>query len=121
MTDGDPDSGAAEPAWLDDMLRVTLTDIPVADAAWSPPPGLLNEIDRGIDDGWPDGQPPTVDELAAADGDAGPAHWASGDVSGEHGWTDPDVDLSPDLGHVHGWHHDDDHGGPNDPEPGPHI
>jgi hypothetical protein len=119
MTDDDNSLGP-EPSWLDHTLRAALTHIPQeSTATGSLPVALLEDIDRAIDDGWPQGRPMTVEELAADSGDSGGGHW-SADVTHGHSWADPAAEFAePD--HLHGGHHHDDHSSHIDPDPEPHL
>lgn len=123
MTDDGDNPLGPEPSWLDDTLRAALTHIPQESAATgSLPVATLEEIDRAIDGGWPQGRPMTVEELAAgADtGDSHDDHW-SADLTHEHGWADPVADEAINPDHLHGGHHHDDQSSHIDPDHGPHL
>lgn len=112
-----------EPSWLDDALRAALTRTPEGAAAdGALPAAMLEEIDSAIDAGWPQGRPPTVEELAASGDidDHEPRQYA-GDGIGEHGSTHSPADHGVDVSHVHGWHHHEDHSTHIDPDSGPHL
>jgi hypothetical protein len=65
--DGDPQTDP-DAALLDHQLRQLLTDFPDAsDIGGALPLGAADEISRAIGRAWPDGQPPTPEELAGED------------------------------------------------------
>ena len=109
---GDPETDP-DAALLDHQLRDLLTDLPhPGDSGSTLPPEVAEEISRIVDSAWPDGHPPTADELAAED--AGYEH--AGHDSDLH-WTGLDPDHAS-----HGIHHTDtEHEGGHDGlDHGPH-
>lgn len=64
---GDPETDP-DAALLDHELRQFLNDIPdSANAGAHLPPDAASEIAHAVNLAWPDGRPPTVDELGADD------------------------------------------------------
>jgi hypothetical protein len=121
MIDNGENQVGPEPSWLDDVLRSALTEIPQEQTdIGSAPAEMASEIARAIEEGWPHGRPPTLDELADDADDAGEVregHWSS-DPTHEQSWPDPVIDEDPGQGHLHGWHRHDDHSADTDPEHG---
>jgi hypothetical protein len=118
MIGNDESQVGAQPSWLDDVLRAALTDIPDEQpAAGAVPADMVADIGRAIDDGWPQGRPPTLEELAA-DGDADDGHdgHRSTELTHEQSWADPVTDEASGTSHPHGWHHHYDHSAHIDPE-----
>jgi len=109
------------PSWLDDMLRAALTRLPEDVAVQgAQPAAMLDEIDRAIDAGWPQGHPLTLEELAAdhAGTESRGEQW-SGEGGYGHHWDHSGSDQGIHPDHVHDWHHHEEHSTDIDPDPGP--
>jgi hypothetical protein len=108
---GDPETDP-DAALLDHELRQLFNDIPDSgDFRAELPPEAAAEIARAVDLAWPDGRPPTPDEVARDDYQ----HEMSGDGpdfdphhgDGLHG--DHDLGHDHDQGHGHTEHGDYGH------------
>lgn len=108
---GDPETDP-DAALLDDELRDLLTDFPAAGHSGDDlPAAALHEISDAVSTAWPDGHPPTPEELAADDA----GQESHGDI---WGFESQDVHIThdshygefdqPDAGH-----HDHGHGHPD--------
>ncbi|MFZ0714241.1 hypothetical protein [Mycobacterium sp.] len=110
---GDPETDP-DAALLDDELRDLLTDFPAAGQSGNDlPAAALSEISDAVRTAWPDGHPPTPEELAAEDA----GNESPGDISGfesqdfhiPHDSHYSEFDH-PDAGHPDYSHEHPDHG-----------
>jgi len=113
---GDPETDP-DAAALDHQLRELLTDLPhPGDFGSALPPEVAEEISRAVSWAWPDGHPPTADELAREDAGHDPYDHVSvlepHSFEAEHGHGGHGADHT-DVGHEtghgldHGQHGDD--------------
>ncbi|MEZ0352084.1 hypothetical protein [Mycobacterium sp. pR1184] len=98
----------ADDAVTDQVLRDLLTQIPHSpDPTGEIPAEALAEIDRAVSAAWPDGTPPSAEQIAREDGDD--THLTD-DSASHHPWSD-----HGHPGHG-GYGHDDHHGGDQQPD-----